>query len=340
MQYDSTHGRLHLKNRKRLIEAIAMNSLRAIILFASGCILLSVRPTGSYAQPHPLSPSPAPTIAFISDPQTPLFIESLFVGMDRNEEAADSLFASIQRLHPAALCMLGDLVSFGAYSGAWEKMDGYIQGVRKAGIPVHAILGNHELMVYSGTGERFFEENFPDHRKTGYCVTIDSVAVVLLNSNFSKLAQDELIEQQRWYLYALDSLRNTASIAAIVVCCHHSPFTNSRIVEADEEVRQQFVPPFIANPKCRLFLSGHAHTSERFRYQGKDFVVLGGGGGARHSLFTGTERRWNDISPGKKPLFHYVTLVRRNSSLLLTVQALADDFRRVEPGYSFGTGDE
>jgi len=277
----------------------------------------------------------AKPLAFIADTQTPLWIESLFLGADRNEEATDSLFADIVRMHPASLFMLGDLVSLGAYASAWDKIDRDIRAVRNAHIPVHAILGNHELMFYSRTGEQYFSEAFPTHRKTGYCISVDSVAIVLLNSNFDKLNEGEQREQEQWYSHALDSLEQNPGTTVIVVCCHHSPFTNSMVVTSSEAVREKFVPPFLRISKCLLFLSGHAHTFERFKEQGKDFVVIGGGGGSRHQVLTGAEQNWKDISPQQKPIFHYITLERQGTSLHINVRQLRGDFRGVDGGYAF-----
>jgi hypothetical protein len=229
--------------------------------------------------------------------------------------------------------MLGDLVSFGAYTGSWNKMEQDIQTLRKAQIPVHALLGNHELMIYARTGERFFGDVFPAHVRTGYSVSVDSVAVLLLNSNIDNLDETEQQIQQQWYSRTLDSLEHDPGTVCIVVCCHHSPFTNSTVVTASEPVRQRIVPPFIRTAKCLLFLSGHAHAFEHFREQGKNFLVIGGGGGSRHLLLTGTEVIWTDRAPEKKPLFHYVTVVRHGISLRVTVHGLRTDFHGVEETY-------
>jgi hypothetical protein len=225
-------------------------------------------------------------------------------------------------------------VSLGAHAGSWEKIDRDLKTMRKAHIPVHAILGNHELMFYSRTGEQHFAQTFPTHRKTGYCVSVDSVAVVLLNSNFDELEEFEQREQEQWYAHTLDSLEHDPGTVSIVVCCHHSPFTNSMVVRSSEDVREKFVPPFLRASKCVLFLSGHAHTFERFREQGKDFLVIGGGGGSRHRVLRGAEQNWKDIAPPQKPLFHYITLERRGTSLHISVRELRRDFRGVEGGYA------
>jgi hypothetical protein len=272
-------------------------------------------------------------LAFISDPQAPFWIESLALGDDRNEAATDSLFADIERVRPAHLFILGDLVSFGAYPRAWEGMDRRIGTLRGAHISVSAILGNHELMFLAQTGERNFQEAFPDHRNTGYLRVVDSVGIVLLNSNFGSLTEKDRLTQDLWYARVLDSLQREPAIRCIVVCCHHAPFTNSTVVGSSAAVQHDFVPAFVSTRKCVLFLAGHAHTFEHFRQRGKDFMVIGGGGGSRHRLHRGSEQIWADLSPERKPLFHYLTLERRESALMVRVRQLRDDFAIVEDGY-------
>ena len=154
------------------------------------------------------------------------------------------------------------------------------------------------------------------------------------------IAEAERGEQQRWYLLLLDSLQGDPGTACIVVCCHHSPYTNSTVVEASDEVANEFIPPFIASSKCLLFLSGHSHNLERFKEKGKDFLVIGGGGGSRHRLLRGADRYWTDVSPERKPLFHYVIIERHGKSLHLSVRQLQEGFHGVEDGYSFVVGGE
>jgi Icc-related predicted phosphoesterase len=266
------------------------------------------------------------TMAFVSDTQTPFWYESLALGGDRNAEATDSIFADLIRMRPEHLFILGDLVSFGPYQRTWEGITRHVENLRKEGVQVHAVLGNHELMLFPQTGEENFQELFPDHVRTGYIQTVDSVAVVLLNSNFSDLGTKGRNRQQEWYARALDSLQKDASVLHIIVCCHHSPFSNNRIVWYSEEVQKEFVPGFLATPKCRLFLSGHAHTYEEFRQGGKTFMVIGGGGGASHPLYEGTKRKWDDFAPEPRPLFHYLELRREHGKLIATVRGLKDDF--------------
>jgi 3',5'-cyclic AMP phosphodiesterase CpdA len=272
-------------------------------------------------------------MAFVGDIQTPLWIESLLLGSDRNAEATDSIVADLIRRRPEHLFLLGDLVSFGPCRGSWERIDARVESLRRSGTLVQAILGNHEVMLFPRTGEKNFQSLFPDHVRTGYCRTVDSVAVILLNSNFQALSGEDARTQKEWFQRTLDSLQRDVAILHIVVCCHHSPFSNSRVVGGSEEVQREFVPPFLATPKCRLFLSGHAHTIEEFRQGKKTFLVIGGGGGARHPLRTGAGRKWEDLFPAKKPPFQYLEVRRNKGQLVAVVRGLRDNFSGLDDSY-------
>jgi hypothetical protein len=81
--------------------------------------------------------------------------------------------------------------------------------------------------------------------------------------------------------------------------------------------------------KCRLFLSGHAHTFQHFKdtVANKHFLVIGGGGGLLHTLKVGApdelqdQVRWND----KYRMFHYVRGVLTSDGLFLKVMMLTED---------------
>jgi len=156
------------------------------------------------------------------------------------------------------------------------------------------------------------------------------VAVVLLNSNFDRLSASEAQAQQAWYTRTMDSLDEDGSIRAAIVCCHHSPYTNSTVVGSSMSVRQNFLPSFAASRKAQLFLSGHAHAFEHFRRGGKDYIVIGGGGGLLHPLNEGADRVEGDLAPVPRPRFHYIEIDRIGALLKVTVQALQDDYQAVQ----------
>jgi len=121
--------------------------------------------------------------------------------------------------------------------------------------------------------------HFPSFASGWYTTHIGNAAVILLNSNVGRLSSQEWQTQCTWYRRQLAELDRDTSVSVVIVGTHHPPFTNSTIIDPSEDVLCDFVPPYIASKKARLFISGHAHALEHFRQQGKDFLVIGGGAG-------------------------------------------------------------
>jgi hypothetical protein len=273
---------------------------------------------------------------FLSDTQSPLWVETLVIEETDNEKATDRLFKALLAEGPlAAIFHLGDLTAVGSSGRAWRHIDRQLEKVRAARIPFYPALGNHDYLFSAYRGLENFYHRFPYCRPSWYCVEMGGIAVVILNSNFDKLSEEERANQQAWYEGKLAALENAPHCRMVLVACHYPPFTNSTVIEPSEEVRDTFVPPFLSFPKCRLFLSGHSHAFEHFIEQGKDFLVLGGGGGLLHPLLQGNEQRWRDRFPIKTEtrLFHYLRCVEGEGDLEVTCRMLEKDFLSFEEVY-------
>ena len=234
------------------------------------------------------------------------------------------IFKDVGTIHPSGFVILGDVVSLGYKNKAWTAIDTYIKQCIHDSIPVYATLGNHELMLKAKKGTANFRSRFPMYNPAGYTEIIDSVAVVLLNSNFNKMTTAEILAQDNWYNNIIKKFDKDDAIKFIVVGCHHSPYTNSKIVKPSMEVRQNFVPGFINSKKCVLFLSGHSHNFERFNVQGKSFLVIGGGGGLHQPLYA--SEITHDLSADYKPMFHYLVVRRFRDTLHVVSRQLKPDF--------------
>lgn len=272
-------------------------------------------------------------LCFASDTQAPMWIETLFLKKDNNKQATKQLFATISNRKPGALFIMGDVVNLGYSNRQWKPMDAYLKELRSKNIAVYAALGNHEVMGQAKKGMRKFQERFPEHKPTGYVQVKDSVAVVLLNSNFGKLSAEENAAQVKWYKETLQQLDADSSIHFIISGCHHSPFTNSKIVGANKDVQEKFVPLFLSSHKSKLFITGHSHNFEHFKKGGKDFLVIGGGGGLHQPLRTGADCLADEAS-GYKPNFHYLTVKRNGQELKVSSIQLKKDFSCFEDGQS------
>ncbi len=270
-----------------------------------------------------------PVIDFTSDTQGRLLIEKIIRQHNNNETATQLIFHEINDRRPAALFILGDVVSLGYLNAKWKPVDTNLKLLRGNNIPVYAALGNHEVMINAAKGEQRFQSRFPEHRATGYVEVVDSVAVVLLNSNFSKMTPADIRKQDAWYRQTLARLDTGAAVKLVIVGCHHSPYSNSKVVGSSLPVQRHFVPPFMQSKKCVLFLSGHSHNFEEFKMGGKQFLVIGGGGGVHQPLNT---TGLPDLAANYKPEFHYLEVIRLNDSLQVVSRRLKVDFSGFEDG--------
>ncbi len=273
-------------------------------------------------------------IDFVSDTQQPLSIEKLKLPSNHNTEATSMIFAEILKNNPAVVYMLGDIVGLGSSNRKWKTVDKFIDSSRKEKIAVHALLGNHDEMWTRKKGEYNFAKRFPQDDKIGYIQMEDSIATVMLNSNFNKLSAEEIIKQSAWYKSALLNLESDGRVVMIIVCCHHAPYTNSLIVRPSQQVRKYFVPLFLETNKCKLFITGHAHAFEHFKISTKDFLVIGGGGGL-HQPLDSSVNKTVDLASTYKPIFHYLSMQREPNKLWITSHFLASDFSGFKNGYSF-----
>ena len=266
-----------------------------------------------------------------------MLIEKLWLKGHENKQATAALFKELVAQEPTDMFLLGDVVNLGYKRKRWILVDSALNEARGRGFAVHALLGNHEVMQRAKAGERAFQARFPEHVRTGFLVHTDSIAVVMLNSNFTKLTKDHHCAQLAWYRSTLAALDTARDVRTIIVCCHHSPYSDSRIVGSNEDVQRLFVAPFLKASKTALFISGHAHLFQHFSKEGKHFFVIGGGGGLHHPL---SKKAGPEVSldPGYDPLFHYLTVQRCGTRLRVVSRRLKDDFSGFEDGRIFDIG--
>lgn len=267
-------------------------------------------------------------IYFISDIQSPLLIEKIVLKAYKNEEARDSLFADILLQRPINLLMLGDLTSRGSSEKAWRPLDNFLNSLKIIGTKVYAIPGNHEYMSTSSGGMNMFEQHFQKEWLSGYVVSVDSIAIVMLNSNVNDLTENELSKQLKWYKSSMISLDSDPAVKAIIVCTHHAPYSNSKIVGSSEPVEKLIIPAFEKSQKSKLFISGHSHNLEYFSDSiGRHFLVIGGGGGLTQPLIPENKSKYHDLlEQDVKPLYFYLIIEKNGNNLKLIARGFKKDF--------------
>lgn len=275
------------------------------------------------------------SIIFVSDTQAPLRVERTYMKINKNTKATDLIFEQILRKKHAAVFHMGDLVALGYSPLSWNAIDRFLEGLKETKIPFYPILGNHELIMFPLAGFEQFKFRFPDYSFTGSLHKIKGIAVILLNTNFLHMHQSEIDQQQSWYEKTLQECAADSTIKAVIVGCHHPPYTDSKNISFDKRVRQNIVPPFIQNKKTILFLSGHSHNFEHFVYGEKNLLIIGGGGGPTHELHVNNEDLPEQVTRQKHSInnFFYLETVPSQDHLQLRVQMLDTDFSGFQTAY-------
>jgi predicted MPP superfamily phosphohydrolase len=272
---------------------------------------------------------------FISDTQGMLTAEYLWNITNNNKAVRQLLFSDIIEHNPRSVFHMGDLVTEGYHNPSWNTIDIFLDSLSEKEIPFYPVMGNHELIFMPERGEKNFQKRFPQHSRTGYSVRVDSLAVILLNSNFGKMSEDEITKQNNWYNKTLDELDSDSSIQMIAVGTHYSPYTNSKRVSPSKDVQQYFVPGYLNSKKAKLFLSGHTHAFEHFIIEGKNFLVIGGGGGPQQPLSVGEDAMWKDNfnSEDKYRRFHYIRLVKEADDYIVNVIMIDSTYSKLANTY-------
>ena len=270
-------------------------------------------------------------IAVIADTQAPMRTETLWLKEERNTEATSVLFSHLLNEKVDGVLMLGDLVAMGSNGKDWANADYFIAALRRQSTNVYAIPGNHEYSFPASAGIAEFYKRFPRARETVQTYTINSVAMVLVDANYSHLSRSRQSGQETRSRHCLDSLQNDTAVRAIIVCTHQPPYTNSTAVKPSKDVQQRLVPVYVSTPKAVLFLSGHSHNMERFCEQGKAFLVAGGGGGLAQPLIDPQKQKYSDLIDNRQRIrFFYLIIERKGNTLTVKAKGMnTDDFEKM-----------
>ncbi len=165
--------------------------------------------------------------------------EKIFVRTHNNEEATKILFnAIVSDSTAASVFILGDITAMSSFDSNWVTIDSFLTCLKTRRISAYAAAGNHDYLLTSSKGEINLSKRFPDFKRNGYTVRVNSLSIILLNSNFNSLSRSEEKQQQEWYINELHNLDQDTTVRLIAVGCHHSPFSYSSIVGSDKDVRE------------------------------------------------------------------------------------------------------
>lgn len=298
-------------------------SLGVVAVMAATSLLLSCTSVQepdsirSFADPNYLHHRRA-RVAIVGDLQRTGAVETW---RENNDKHRPNIIAGIMADAPDALVVLGDMVWWGASRADWHYFDNLMTPLRVANIGVLPVLGNHDYYGNDQAAMANVMQRWPWFNHDGVVRVIDSVAYVVINTNFDDIGPVRSRQHRRWFVKTLQELDADSRIVAVVVCGHHPPFTNSTAVPPDVVLQRYFVPSFVQSAKGTLWLSGHAHTYERFHIDGRQFIVAGGGGGPRQAVAAAQAATYADEYRGGpiRPL-HHLMIERIGTALCVTMR--------------------
>ncbi|MBI2427823.1 MAG: metallophosphoesterase [Ignavibacteriales bacterium] len=274
------------------------------------------------------------TLIFLSDTQTPMWAEKLYLSSNDNEAATQNIFSSILKENNlAAVIHAGDITGHGWLRSSWKPILPFIDSLKSRTIPFLAAKGNHDYYFISSWAMDRFEEYIPNGKSDYSIQRFGNGAVVILNSNADKLDDDILANQRQWYDSTLSQCDSDTSVQWVITVAHHSPFTNSDMVTGSEFIRGEYLAAFYKSVKSKVWIGGHAHRFEHFRKNEKDFLVIGGGGGLHHGKRT--ENPYDDLHKNDGRFFHYLRCTVLSDSLSFEVVDIPPDSPESKIGYRF-----
>ena len=261
-------------------------------------------------------------IALVGDLQRTTIWE-LMIGREQNDSEREKIIKDIASKNPAALILLGDMVSNGSDLKEWKYFQNLLKPVELENIPIIPVLGNHEYWGDNIIALNNAEQVFPVFQKSHwYCKIYGDVVFVILDSNRKDIGENEWANEREWFENILKYYNSAQTVKGIVVCFHHPPYTNSIVTGDNTDVQEAFVQPFLNSPKTLAMICGHAHTYERFQEKGKMFIVSGGGGGPRVLLKTGLNVHKDLINlPSLRP-FNYLLIYLKSGGIEITARGL------------------
>ncbi len=208
--------------------------------------------------------------------------------------------------HPAFVVHTGDIARVGGLASQWEIFDRDFAPLRDAGIALWPVFGNHEYIGDDAAGRANYFARFPwldGH--DAYVRDWRGLRFLLFDSNTDALGADGVRRTRDWLAAQLERADADDDVRAVLLVCHHPPYSNRIRPGESDWVRDVVVPLAAEYPKARALFVGHVHSYEHFYEGGLQTIVTGGGGSPLHELLEpGRPGTRPDLYDGDRG-FHY-----------------------------------
>lgn len=224
---------------------------------------------------------------------------------------------------PAFVLHTGDMCQFGE-GLPWMSFDQGEGSILEAGIPIYPVLGNTDYNRYSGKAlfpdkmRRPYFKRFPYlNNKLWYHFIYGNSVFLMLDTN------TDYIPGSYQYEWLVERLKNSKSKFMFVVF-HHYPYSdsgNGKTVSLSKLFESCGGQNGMSKPD--IVFNGHKHVYERFRKEGVNYIVSGGGAGAGDlSGISGFD--FNKFYIDGAAMNHFCKVVVNENEISVYVVALED----------------
>jgi len=267
-----------------------------------------------------------------------------------NATARQQVIDQIGAEAPAFVVSTGDFVFRGFHAEDWTYFNKVIQPLRDRGIVIYPAIGNHEVGPFPNLwGPKVFKEiendthehiaerglrnyykQFPAiSQKRWYSVRYANCYFLILDSELMDDASNAA--QDQWLKTQLDSI--PAGIDFVFVTLHRAPYTAFTDPVHRPGPRQVALARMLETRQPGshahiIVISGHVHNYERYRHNGVDYIVSGGGGAAQDKF----KRAADDLyphntlygknDPADEDQYHYCVIVVDHAKLTFRMMKL------------------
>jgi predicted phosphodiesterase len=246
------------------------------------------------------------------------------------------IIQKIAEFKPMFVISTGDLVRTGSKPAEWQDFDRLNSIFVTLHIPYYPILGNHDYLTDKTIALEQYFTRFPQlNHQRWYTITRGNACFILLDANSRQLSPDEWDQQQKWLVEMLNKSETDSGISFIFVFFHQPPFTNSKDHKPNEYIQAQWVPLFQKSTKVKMVFSGHFHSYERFKINGINYIVSGGGCTPLMEEYAFDPKDWryhNEYAPDKPHGQHFSLLTIYPDKILFKTLHLNCDRKTWQEG--------
>lgn len=218
-------------------------------------------------------------IGIFGDTRTPLSLEKLFGASPTIK--INHIPPYLIFLKPHILLHTGDLVKIGSKKSDWQIFRKYFKRfINFENQPVlFPVPGNHDLNFIQNVALQNYFETFPylNHQRW-YCLYINNILILNLDSNFGKLSKEELSKQNLFIEATLKQYSDKFDL--LLVNFHHPVYKSIRTLKMNKDFKKNFYPVFESVEKYIFFINGHFHNFFYHKIKEKTFLIISGGAGA------------------------------------------------------------